>query len=267
MRVVGRVLVAGHGRERARHLAFEQSQEFSGGRIPERRANAHAHMPRAREEPEIPFDALEETDHHVRVAARVPAAGHPAPLLRSGGQKGSPHQRIRPIRADDEIKRLFEPRERLHAAGGIDPGNPIVEVTGARFHRSPQQPRIELGPRHHPHRFAEVELDHQAPRGVETTALDAAGGKRIVRSPLGQKGKTLAGKTASAGLLAGMRRIEDRDRSALLRELEGGHGARGPGPYDADLHWAARISAGVTLEVPSFPTATPAARFESTIAS
>ena len=85
----------------------------------------------------------------------------------------------------------------------------------------------------------------------------------------GQKDETLAGEAAAARLLTRVRGIEDRDRGAALRELEAGHGPRGPGADDADPHCAttALISPGLTLEVPSFPTATPAARFESTMAS
>ena len=140
-------------------------------------------------------------------------------------------------------------------------------MPGARVHRPPQQPGVELGPGHDPHRVAEIEIDHQASRGIESTTVNPAGGKGIVLRALGQKGHGLPGQTSATRLLPRMRRIEDGDPGASFRELESGHRARGPGAHDADVHCPARISSVVTLEVPSLPTATPAAKFEITMAS
>ena len=233
----------------------------------ERRADADTHMAGTGEEPQVALDPLEKAHHHLGIAAREPSAGHPSALLRCGAQKGATHEGIGAVRAHDEIECVLETAERLHAARSVHVRDPIIDMSRARFDRPAQEPRVEVGPRHDPHRLAQVQLDHQAARGVEAAVLHPARGKRVVRGTSGEQGQGFPGESPSAGLLPRVRRIEDRNRRALLRELETSHRARGAGSDDCDLHCAARISAGETLDVPSFPTATPAARFESAIAS
>ena len=193
----------------------------------------------------------------------APGANHPAAMAsRAGGvgdEERPPHQAARAVRAHHDVAGV-EASARGHAAVA-DGGHALGDVPRPGVDRAPQQPAVELEPRGHHHRPRQRDVDRVALAGLEPAGEDAAARQRVAVGRRRQERERLGRHAAAARLLAGMGGVEEGDRGAVAREVEGQQRAGGPRAHHGDVHagMAARTSSGETVAVPILPTTTPAA--------